>query len=330
MLSYPNGIQLNNFQEAFARRFSFYFSFRDCGFKSGTEHKTHGSEFSVTELTATRGGNFLFNVYLKNHIFLCYWTATFSSLFCCLLGLRSLCLSSPFRREREIPYIKKAYIQSTVHHLALLIDGLIDKCPHPPFQFVRVVQYPRQIDCRWTFLSRRWIAILPLYFYNQSFFFSCTKQYICPVWFCGLWCSLVERSVTQFVSTTLTEVDIVQQCSVRVVTDAECVIFRVMSTSVPADSRYLSRMKLLSVATGVRLDAKPWWHPSRSTKILRTGSAPRKSAARITLKHIMWLCICVCESWQRLIIKSTTCNGSALSHQGSRARWMLDITQPCP
>ncbi len=37
MLSYPNGLRLNDFQEAFARRFSFYFSFRDCGFSTLAE-----------------------------------------------------------------------------------------------------------------------------------------------------------------------------------------------------------------------------------------------------------------------------------------------------
>lgn len=36
MLSYPNGIRLDNLQEAFARRFAFYFSFREYGFNTLT------------------------------------------------------------------------------------------------------------------------------------------------------------------------------------------------------------------------------------------------------------------------------------------------------
>lgn len=36
-LSYPNGIRLDDLREAFARRFSFYFSYRECGFNNLTE-----------------------------------------------------------------------------------------------------------------------------------------------------------------------------------------------------------------------------------------------------------------------------------------------------
>lgn len=37
MLSYPNGIRLVDLQEAFARRFSFYFSHQECGFSTLVE-----------------------------------------------------------------------------------------------------------------------------------------------------------------------------------------------------------------------------------------------------------------------------------------------------
>lgn len=55
MLSYPNGLRLADLQEAFARRFSFYFSFREYGFSTLAELIKSIPDVLRLEVTSSKG-----------------------------------------------------------------------------------------------------------------------------------------------------------------------------------------------------------------------------------------------------------------------------------